>query len=78
VGERFVDAYAVARYVRHYGAKNGYAPRVADLPDCTAEDVGLLVKNGIVTVETIYDGGPPVAVVLTDKGRRMADERRRR
>jgi hypothetical protein len=65
-------AYAICRYVRHYHAKNGYAPKRAEL-GCEAEFVDKLVANGVLRLLPLYEGGPPIAVVLTDKGSRMAD-----
>jgi hypothetical protein len=72
------DAYAVARYVRHYRAKNGYSPRVGELPDSGPADIELLVKNGIIELLPLYEGGSPIGVMLTVKGLRMATETRRR
>lgn len=72
-----VDAYEAARYVRHYQAKNGYAPR-RGMIGATEEEEDLLVKNGIIEIRPIAEGCKPVAIVLTEKGRRMATEQRRR
>jgi hypothetical protein len=66
------DARAICRYVRHYQAKNGFAPRAAQL-GCEAAFLDKLVANGVLEILPLYDGGPPIAIVLTDKGRRMAD-----
>ena len=68
------DAYAIARYVAHYRAKNGYAPRPG-LLCCSADEVEALVRNGVIEICPLYEGGPPVCVVLTDKGRRMSGGR---
>jgi len=73
-----MDAYAVTRYVRHYRAKNGYSPRPAELPDCGPGDIEALVKNDIIVVLSLHEGGPLVCVMLTDKGLRMATETRKR
>ena len=68
------DAYEVCRFVRRYRSKNGYAPRAAELP-CDAEFVQQLVTNGVVDVLPLHDDGPPVGIVLTDKGLRMSERR---
>jgi hypothetical protein len=68
------EPYVTCRYVRHYHAKNGYAPRVSELP-CGEEYARQLQANGIIDVLPLYDGGPPVGVVLTEKGLRMAGAR---
>jgi hypothetical protein len=36
-----------------------------------------LTVNGVVDVLPLYDEGPPVGVVLTDKGLRMATDAKR-
>lgn len=69
------DAYAVCRYVLHYHEKNGYVA-TRDTLGISREYLDLLVKNGVVEFLPSYEGGPPVKVVLTAKGRRMAEERR--
>lgn len=66
------EVYALCRYVRHYHAKNGYAPRRADLA-CSQEVFDALVANGVLEVLPLYEGGPPIAIVLTEKGERLAD-----
>lgn len=66
------DAYAVCRYVRHYHAKNGYAPN-REMCGCSSEFFDQLVENGVIEVLPLYEGGPPVGVVLTEKGARMAN-----
>lgn len=71
------DVYDVCRYVRHYHQKNGYAPSVGMLLGATREYVDLLVKNGIIEVLPLHEKGPPVVVVLTEKGFRMATAQRR-
>lgn len=72
------DAYEVAAYVKHYQAKNGYAPKRDELTDgqyrVTPEAVDLLVKNGILELRALFEGGPFLFVVLTEKGLRMANE----
>ena len=70
------DVYEVCRYIRHYQQKNCFAPRVGMLLGATREYVDLLVKNGIVQVLPLHENGPPIAVVLTEKGHRMAEGRR--
>lgn len=71
-----MDPYAICRHVRHYHAKNGYAPRLPEL-GCSVEEAAALIRNGIIEVLPLYEGGPAVGVVLTDKGFRMAQERRK-
>lgn len=70
------DAYEVCRYVRHYRAKNGYAPSREEL-GCAPDFIDQLVANGIVELCPLYAGGPPVKVVLTEKGYRMAAAERK-
>jgi hypothetical protein len=72
-----IDAYAVCKYIRHYTSKNGYLPR-RGMVDCTKEEEDLLVKNGVIQILPLYEGGPPIAVALTEKGERMASGQRRR
>jgi hypothetical protein len=72
-----VDPYAICRHVAHYRARNGYALRTGQL-GCDAEYEEKLVTNGVIKRLPIYEGGPEVEVVLTDKGRRMASEERPR
>ena len=69
------DPYEVCRYIRHYRQKNGYAPRRGEC-GCSEAFIDQLVENGIVEVLPLYEGGPPVGVVLTEKGARMAEGRR--
>jgi hypothetical protein len=69
------DAYDVCRYVQHYWRKNGYGPDTTGLEPFFVEQ---LVQNGIIEVLPLYEGGPPVAMVLTEKGTRMANTERRR
>jgi hypothetical protein len=71
------DPYAICRYIAHYHAKNGYALRVGCL-GCVMEYEEKMVANGIIERLPLYEGGPPVAVVLTDKGLRMASAQRRK
>lgn len=68
------DAYVVCRYVRHYHAKNGFAPKRSML-GCSEAFVDLLEKNGVITLRAIYGDGPMLDVFLTDKGLRMAEGR---
>jgi hypothetical protein len=70
------DAYSIARYVRHYHAKNGFAPTRCHV-GISAEEEAALVKNGIIELAANYPDGPKIYIVLTDKGRRMAEGRRR-
>ena len=65
------DAYEICRFVRRYQAKNGYAPKRAEL-GCAPECLELLVLNEVVELLPLYEGGPLVCVVLTPKGARMA------
>jgi hypothetical protein len=65
------DPYALCRYVQHYHRKNGYAPRL-DTLGLSIEEAWLFIGNGIIEVLPLCASGPPVGVVLTDKGRRMA------
>jgi hypothetical protein len=70
------DAYKVCRYVQHYYAKNGYLPGRGEC-GCSAEFMDQLIVNGVVELIPLYEGGPLVKVILTEKGSRMADQRRR-
>lgn len=78
------DAYDVCRHLKRYAEKNGYTMRLCPpelgLLGATRTYLDTLVKNGVVSIVPIIQGGEPVAVLLTDKGRRMANEpvRRRR
>jgi sulfur relay (sulfurtransferase) DsrC/TusE family protein len=73
------DAYEVCRYVRHYFEKNGYAPNREVLHAHTpALFLEQLIENGIIRELPLYEGGPPVLVVLTEKGHQMATAKRRR
>ena len=72
------DAYSVCWYIRHYYEKNGYLPLRSQLPGCDAAYVDKLVTNGVIEVLPYYEGGPPLRVVLTEKGRRMAARERTR
>jgi len=67
------DAYEVCAFVAHYTQKNGYLPKRYEI-GCTDEEVERLVKNGIITLSSFYDGGPAIVVRLTDKGYRMSTE----
>lgn len=71
------DAYEICRHVKRYHEKNAYAPKRSELgaPD---DFVDLLVKNGVIEILPITPNGPPVAVVLTDKGQRMAEANQRK
>ena len=66
------EPYVTCRFVRDYQRKNDYAPRVSELP-CGEEYAKQLQANGVIEVLPLYEGGPPVGVVLTEKGRRMAE-----
>jgi hypothetical protein len=73
------DAYAFAKFVRHYKARNGYAPLTTSpevgLMDA---DVDALARNEIIALLPLVEGGPKIGIVLTDKGLRMATTERRR
>lgn len=71
------DAYEFAKFVRQYQSKNGYAPR-PNSPEVglMGADVEALERNGIIEILPLYKGGPKVAIVLTDKGLRMATTER--
>jgi len=71
------DAYEVCRHIRHYTQKNDYAP-ARTMCGCSEGFLDQLVTNGVVEVLPLYEGGPPVKVVLTEKGFRMATSERRR
>jgi hypothetical protein len=71
-----MDPYALCRHVRHYHEKNGFAPLRSEL-GCSEEEAEALIRNGILQVLPLYEGGPPIVVVLTDKGYRMAQEKRK-
>jgi hypothetical protein len=71
-----MDAYAVCRYVLQYHEKNCYAPDRSKL-GCYDTFVEMLIKNDIIKELPLHEGGPPVLVVLTEKGMRMAKEKRR-
>lgn len=62
------DAYEVCRYVRHYHAKNGYAP-TRKMCMCSSEFIDQLVANDVVKLDA-------EEVFLTDKGLRMATTER--
>lgn len=71
-----VDAYDVCRQLNRYHGKNGYTMRVSSaelgLMGVTREYLDELVKNDIVELFPLYEGGSLVGIALTDKGRRMA------
>lgn len=69
------DAYAIARYVAHYGAKNGFAP-TRGMILCSSEEEDALAKNGVIEFRKLCESGPAILVVLTDKGLRMSRGRR--
>ena len=69
------DAYAVCRYVRRYHEKNGYSPD-RDMLGVSTEFADLLIQNGVIEELALYEGGPPILVVLTEKGARMSKEQR--
>ncbi len=60
--------------MKHYTAKNGYTPRRGELASKEAED--LIERNGVIEFRALYEGGPALGIVLTDKGQRMAERRR--
>ena len=70
-----MDPYAVCKYVKHYTQKNGYSPKRGDV-GCTEDELDALVKNGVLEICPLYEGGPLINVVLTDKGARMSEGRR--
>lgn len=74
------DSYEICRHIRRYHQKNGYAPKRSEVDHWCggAEFVEQLIKNEIIEVLPISEHGPPVAVVLTEKGFRMATVERRR
>jgi hypothetical protein len=76
------DVYDVCRLLKRYYQKNGYTMHVNSpelgLMDVTREFLDLLVKNGVVVLYPLYDGGVPVAIGLTEKGYRMATAERKR
>jgi len=64
-------ARELCRYVRHYQAKNGFAPVRATL-GCTDAELTQLALLRLVELVPLYEGGPPVKIHLTDKGLRCA------
>jgi hypothetical protein len=70
------DAYAVCRHIQHYYSKNGYAP-APEMLHCSIAFLGQLITNGVVEMLPLYESGPLVKVVLTDKGLRMANTERK-
>ena len=74
------DAYEICRHIRHYHQKNSYAPKRAEVEHwCgSAEFFEQLIANDVVEVLPIAEHGAPVAVVLTEKGYRMATVERNR
>lgn len=60
----------LCRYVRHYQAKNGYAPALEMIG--TQQEREELRARCLVLLVSLYEGGPPVKVVLTAKGMRLA------
>ena len=68
------DAYETCRFVQRYFAKNGYLPARSMLG--SDEYVDALVRNGVIELLPLYESGPLIKAALTDKGRRMASERR--
>jgi len=69
------DAYAVCRHVKRYTQKNGYAPKRHEL-GVPEEFIELLEKNEVVKIVPLAPNGPPIVVLLTDKGYRMAEAQR--
>lgn len=74
------DPYELCRHIRRYHQKNSYAPKRDEVEHWCggAEFFEQLVKNGVIEVLPIAEHGEPVAVVLTEKGFRMATLERRR
>ena len=76
------DDYAIAAFVKHYQIKNDYSPTRELLETllrstqgaCTQEDIDRLVKDDVLSLQALYEGGPPIFVGLTEKGWRMAAE----
>lgn len=73
------DAYDICRQIRRYHQKNSYAPKRVEVEHWCgdAEFFEQLIKNEVVEVMPIAEHGEPVAVVLTEKGFRMATVERR-
>jgi hypothetical protein len=68
------DPYDICRQIRRYHQKNCYAPKRSEV-ECWCGDVEFfeqLIKNEVIEVLPIAEHGEPVAVVLTEKGFRMA------
>jgi hypothetical protein len=63
-------------YILAYGAENRYPPKRGDI-GCTRAEEEALAKNGVIEFRPLYEGGPPVAIRLTEKGLRMAKGRTR-
>jgi hypothetical protein len=73
------DLYDICRQIRHYHQKNSYAPKRVEVEHwCgSTEFFEQLIKNEVIEVLPIAEHGEPVAVVLTEKGFRMAMVERR-
>ena len=74
------DPYDICRQIRRYHQKNCYAPKRSEVEYwCgSAEFFEQLIKNEVIEVLPLHEGGPLVCVVLTEKGFRMAMVERRR
>jgi len=69
------NPYDICRRIKRHHEKNGYPLKRIELP-CDDAFVDKLVKNGVIELHALYEGGPQVCVMLTDKGLRMAKEGR--
>jgi len=65
------EVYALCRYVRHYQAKNGYAPRCGEVM-ASQELLTELEKRGIIELVPAVDRGPKLFIRLTDNGLELA------
>jgi len=66
-------ARELCKYVRHYAAKNGFAIRIGMLGR-TLDEERLLESHGYVEILPLYEGGPKVGIVLTNKGFALTEE----
>jgi hypothetical protein len=73
------DPYDICRQIRRYQQKNSYAPKRVEVEHWCGgvEFFEQLIKNDVVEVLPIAEHGEPVAVVLTEKGYRMATVERK-
>ncbi len=69
-----VDTYELCRSLKRYSMKNGYTMKRSEL-GVSDEFLGLLERNDVIRLVPLYEGGPKNSVILTAKGRRMADSR---